>query len=113
MFDSLQKVIALIKKTGDKVVVYDREDPSASYVVMDLDQYADLVDKNCLKSAKIIERQEGKAQDLTDDDLTDRINRDICAWKNEENGQYLDEESKNRNPWAIPVKIKNGAQKVE
>lgn len=113
MFDSLQKVIALIKKTGDKVVVYDREDPSASYVVMDLDQYAGLVEKNCLKSGKMIENTFDKSDDLTDEDLTDKINRDICAWKNEENSPYLNEESKNRNPWAIPVKVKNGAQKIE
>ncbi len=113
MFDSLQKVINLIKKTGDKVVVYDRENPLDSYVIMDLEQYAGLVDKNCLKTGEIIESKPEKESDLTGEDLTDRINRDICAWKNEDSGQYLDEESKNRNPWAIPVKIKNGAQKVE
>jgi len=113
MIDSLQKIISLIKKTGDKVVVYDRDDPLASYVIMDLEQYAALVDKNCLKTGKIIDNTNKPEGDLTGEDLTDRINYDICAWRNEENSQYLEEESKNRNPWAIPLKMKNGAQKVE
>jgi len=113
MIDSLSKIISLIKKTGDKVVVYDRENPLDSYVIMDLEQYAELADKNCLKSGKMIENKSNTEADLTAEDLTDRINRDICTWRNEENSEYLGEESQNRNPWAIPLKVKNGAQKIE
>lgn len=106
----LKKILKLIKKTGDKVVIYNENEPDDSYVLMDLERYENLVaekgdSKNKLKIADNL--------DLTTDDITDRINCDISTWKNQENGPYLAEESKSRNPWAIPAKIKNGAQKVE
>ena len=106
--EQLKKILKLIKKTGDKVVIYSENDPDNSFVLMDIKGYENLLEKN--------QENEPKTEnnlDLTADDLTDRINCDISTWKNQENGQYLDEESKSRNPWAIPVKIKNGAQKVE
>lgn len=108
--EQLKKILKLIKKTGDKVVIYNENEPNNSFVLMDLENYESLVgennnDKNKLKIAD--------TGDLTTDDITDRINCDISTWKNQENGPYLAEESKSRNPWAIPVKIKNGAQQVE
>jgi len=108
--EQLKKILKLIKKTGDKVVIYNENEPNNSFVLMDLENYESLVgennnDKNKLKIAD--------TRDLTTDDITDRINCDISTWKNQENGPYLAEESKSRNPWAIPVKIKNGAQQVE
>jgi len=108
--EQFKKILKLIKKTGDKVIVYNENEPDSSFVLMDLGKYESLVeensdDKNKLKIADTL--------DLTTDDITDRINCDISTWKNQENGPYLAEESKSRNPWAIPVKIKNGAQQVE
>jgi len=108
--EQFKKILKLIKKTGDKVIVYNENEPDNSFVLMDLGKYESLVeensdDKNKLKIADTL--------DLTTDDITDRINCDISTWKNQENGPYLAEESKSRNPWAIPVKIKNGAQQVE
>lgn len=105
-----KKILKLIKKTGDKVIVYNEHEPENSFVLMNLDKYDELItenssDKKQLKIANV--------PDLTGDDITDRINCDISTWKNQENGPYLAEESKSRNPWAIPVKIKNGAQQVE
>ena len=108
--EQLKKILNLIKKTGDKVIIYNENEPESSFALMNLDEYENLaggVEK--LKDSPII----ASNSDLTCDDLTDRINCDISTWKNQENSPYLAEESKSRNPWAIPVKIKNGAQKVE
>ena len=105
-----KKILKLIKKTGDKVVIYNENEPDKSFVLMDLERYEDLVEGNTLDENKL---KIADTLDLTTDDITDRINCDISTWKNQENGPYLAEESKSRNPWAIPVKIKNGAQQVE
>lgn len=104
----LQKILELIKKTGDRVILYDENKPDNSYVMLDLDSYSSLVSTQEYKTLK-----EEDNRDLTMNDLTDKINCDISSWKNQENGNYLAEESKSRNPWAIPNKIKNGAQKIE
>ncbi len=106
--EQLKKILKLIKKTGDKVVIYSENKPDDSFVLMSLDGYENLLEEKVINTPETTDNL-----DLTADDLTDRINCDISTWKNQENGQYLDEESKSRNPWAIPVKIKNGAQKVE
>lgn len=108
--EQFKKILKLIKKTGDKVIVYNEQEPENSFVLMDLEKYENLVNENTddKKELKIAD-----TRDLTTDDITDRINCDISTWKNQENGPYLAEESKSRNPWAIPVKIKNGAQQVE
>ena len=108
--EPLKKILNLIKKTGDKVIIYSEQDPDGSVILMGLESYEKLLkndqsDDNKPKTAT--------TSDLTADDLTDRINCDISAWKNQENGRYLAEESKSRNPWAIPNQIKDGAQKIE
>lgn len=106
----LKKILKLIKKTGDKVIVYNENEPENSFVLMDLENYEDLVEGNNDDKNKL---EIADTRDLTTEDITDKINCDISTWKNQENGPYLAEESKSRNPWAIPVKIKNGAQQVE
>jgi hypothetical protein len=108
--EQLKKILKLIKKTGDKVVIYNENEPNNSFVLIDLENYESLVGENNNEKNKLKIADTG---DLTTDDITDRINCDISTWKNQENGPYLAEESKSRNPWAIPVKIKNGAQQVE
>ena len=71
---NLQRVLDLIKKTGDKVVVFsDSGDP---YVVMDFTEYE--------KSTLI----ENNLANLTEDELLDKINRDIANWKSEQNQDY-------------------------
>ena len=108
--EQLKKILNLIKKTGDKVIIYNENEPENCYTLMSLKEYEVLVGEGAeaLDKPIIVSNP-----DLTADDLTDRINCDISTWKNQENSLYLAEESKSRNPWAIPVKIKNGAQQVE
>ena len=42
----LERIINLVKKTGDRLVVLDRDNPRKSYVVMDINDYEALVDGN-------------------------------------------------------------------
>lgn len=52
-------------------------------------------------------------QNLTEEDLTDKINREISMWKNRDNSVFLGEENKPKKAWAIPSKVKDKAQDVE
>lgn len=65
---NLQKIIDLIKKTGDKIIILDEKgDPK--FVLMSISNYEDLIF--------------GKAdvKGLTENELLDKINRDIAIWK--------------------------------
>jgi hypothetical protein len=119
--EQLKKILNLIKKTGDRVVIFDPSSPESSYVVMDIDRYADMVlggkispaepEKNELNpiNKEISEEKEN----LTEEDLTDKINREISMWKNRENAPCLDEEIKPKKAWSIPPQVKNKAQEIE
>ena len=74
MSDRLERFMNLIAKTGDKVVVYDRHDPENSFVISSLSDYEQLM-----------EEAQG-VKGLTEDELIDKINRDIALWKS---GQSL------------------------
>jgi len=71
MHNQLQKAINLAKKTGDRVIVVDSAKPEEVFVVMSLDEYEKLV----------IGKSE--VRNLTEDELLDKINRDIAIWKSE------------------------------
>ena len=65
---NLQKLVNLLKKTGDKAIVLDDHgDPS--YVIMTISGYEDLI------------LGKSGVADLTEDELLDKINRDIAIWK--------------------------------
>lgn len=68
MQNPLNKVIDLIKKTGDNCIVLD-ESGNPSYVVMDFDKYQSI--------AVAKENVAG----LTQDQLLDKINHDVSSWK--------------------------------
>ncbi|MDD5554901.1 MAG: hypothetical protein PHU57_04760 [Patescibacteria group bacterium] len=71
MQNQLQKAINLAEITGDKIIVIDSSKPSSAFVVMKLDEYEKFVlGHNELRS-------------LTEEELLDRINRDIAIWKSE------------------------------
>lgn len=78
MQNQLQKAINLAKKTGDRLIVYDMSQNSEAYVVMGLDDYEKLATGH------------NEVKSLTEDELLDKINRDIAVWKN---GQYNKEEA--------------------
>ncbi|MDA3802808.1 MAG: hypothetical protein PF488_02825 [Patescibacteria group bacterium] len=52
-------------------------------------------------------------QDLTEENLTDRINREISMWKSGNEMDFLSEEDKNKKPWNIPSSVKKKAKEIE
>jgi len=67
--EPIEKIVNLIRKTGDKAIILDKNgDPS--YVVMTVTDYENLV----LGKSGLL--------NLTEDELLDKINRDIEIWKN-------------------------------
>ncbi len=127
MPNQLQKVINLAKKTGDRIIVFDTDGFDNIYVIMSLDEYEKLV----------IGKSE--VRNLTEDELLDKINRDIAIWKSEQDYQenkgkeaYFEdnfnnqakgwsrlddiiaaEKKKNiKNLWAIPFERKEGAEEI-
>lgn len=68
---NLQRIINLIKKTGDKAIILD-EDGEPNYVIMGIFDYERLV----------LGRAEVKG--LTEEELLDKINRDITIWKEDQ-----------------------------
>lgn len=129
--EQLKKILNLIKKTRDRVVIFDASAPDESYVVMDFDNYANLADPQATPEqpgptippvASSLESKPEKAEaevnlavksDLTEEDLTDKINREISMWKNGESSPFLAEESKPRPAWKIPPQVKEKAQEVQ
>jgi len=122
MQDQLQKAINLIKKTGDKLIVFDSSRQDNIVVVLTLKDYENLV------------LGKSEVRGLTEDELLDKINRDIAIWKSEQNlekniGSSLDflddlpahEEFAERREkisrkagksWSIPSKRKVNAEEI-
>jgi hypothetical protein len=128
--EQFKKILNLIKKTGDRMIVFDPEAPDSSYVVMDFDRYAgtmtgeDLVNKklvaNNLPDVKDFTdnnqtpvKNIDKGENLTEEDLTDKINREISIWKNRDDLAFLSEENKPKKAWQIPPTVKDKAQEVQ
>ena len=74
--ESLQKIINLIKKTGDKAVILDKNG-DLSCVVMTISDYENLV------------LNQSGLQGLTEEELLDKINRDIEIWKDSKEIEHL------------------------
>ncbi|HRH33135.1 MAG TPA: hypothetical protein PK720_03295 [bacterium] len=72
MSDRLQRLIHLINKTGDKLIVFDENKEDNCYVISSLSNYEGLV------------HQSGGVKGLTEDELIDKINRDIAVWKSDQ-----------------------------
>jgi hypothetical protein len=68
MDQGLQRVLNLAKKTGDNVIVFDSLNPERSYVILAINKYEDLLE------------EAGYQDFLTEEEMTDKINRDIEPW---------------------------------
>jgi len=66
-WEKLQEVLKLARQTGDKVIVLDQE--NEPFVIMDLPNYRALL------------REETMVKGLSEEDLLDKINRQIAEWK--------------------------------
>jgi hypothetical protein len=71
MSNKIQKAINISKKTGDRIIVFDGSEDDNPYIIMSLEDYE-----------KITIAESG-VRDLTEDELLDKINRDIAIWKSE------------------------------
>ncbi|MBN2854242.1 hypothetical protein JXK06_01770 [Patescibacteria group bacterium] len=118
----LKKILNLVKTTGDRVVVYDAQESEETFVVMDLNSYENLVlrDKKLNKNNEDSEPENQiknkNVKELTEEDLTDKINREISLWKNQENPSFVagdQKVEKPTKPWSIPPKVKEKAKEVE
>jgi len=65
---NLQKLVNLLKKTGDKAIIMD-ETGEPGYVIMTVADYEELI------------LGKSGVSDLTEDELLDKINHDIAIWK--------------------------------
>ncbi len=121
MQDQLQKAINLAKKTGDKLIIFDSAKPDNVYVVLSLKDYENLV------------LGKSEVRGLTEDELLDKINRDIAIWKSEQTMEEnvdsgLDHFSglsagaepepahekiiKKAKSWSIPLRRKKNAEEI-
>lgn len=122
MQNQLQKAIDLVKKTGDRLMVFDSANPDNVYVIMSLKDYENLI------------LGKSEVRGLTEDELLDKINRDIAIWKSDQdfseklakdeqladidNFEDIDINSleigkkKLGNVWSIPKNIKEGAEEI-
>lgn len=69
--NQLQRAINLVKKTGDRLIVFDKAESSSPFVVMSLDEYEKLVIGH------------NEVRGLTENELLDKINRDVAVWKSD------------------------------
>lgn len=125
--EQLKKILNLCKKTGDRVVIFEASAPENSYVVMDFDRYAAMLGEEGSAPVAINNTPipapaplSVEKESLTEEDLTDKINREISLWKSRENSPGLAEESRDlaaeakpKKAWNIPPQVKNRAQAIE
>ncbi len=81
MKNQLQKALSLTKKTGDRLIVFDLSQDIDPFVVMGLNEYEKIV----------IGKSEVRG--LSEDELTDKINRDIAIWRSDQNGNSNERQS--------------------
>ncbi len=77
--NQLQKAIDLAKKTGDRLIVFDKAESGDPFVVMSMDEYEKLVIGH------------SEVRGLTENELLDKINRDIAVWKSDNEFSDFDE----------------------
>ena len=85
---AIKKVLDIINKTGDRCIIVS-ENSDQAYAIMSLKEYERIM----LGKAEVTE--------LTEDELLDKINRDIAVWKSQQ------EEVKNNNSWDREMPSKN------
>lgn len=70
----INRVVKLIKKTGDKVVLMDNES-DAVMMLMDIDSYEALLAKPAVIQPEV------SVETLTEEELMEKINKDVAVWR--------------------------------
>jgi hypothetical protein len=84
MRSQLERAINLAAVTGDKIIIVDKEN-DRSLAVMNLDEYEKLLNGESKRNKKI--------DNLTEEDLLDKINHDIISWKDAREEKFFLENS--------------------
>lgn len=109
MSQRLEKLINLSRKTGDRIIVFDPQKSDDGYIIMPVEDYEKIViGKN-------------EVRGLTENEMLDKINRDIAVWKSDgkfdmetENEDHEDiEEWKDLEEYDYEKSMKWGAKKEE
>ena len=66
--NQLNRLLKLVKRTGDRLVVLDKETES-TVVMMEVDEYEKLLDGG------------PKLEDMSEEDILDKINREVAIWR--------------------------------
>lgn len=74
----LKRILDLIRKTGDRYIFED--DQGNGFVILNIDDYENLVLKN------------SRVKDLSEEELLNKINKDIALWKTSQEEDKLDAE---------------------
>jgi hypothetical protein len=102
MQEQLKKAIKLAKLSGGSVIMFNPKEPQDTFVLLDLKTYENYLTK-----------QTKEKNNLTDEDLADKINREISLWKNKDNPDLIDPEENKRKRWQIPPRVKSQAKEVD
>jgi hypothetical protein len=110
MDSQIKRITKLLRKTGDKLIVLDSNEPEDAYAIMSLNEY------------EKISENKSDLRGLTEDEMIDKINRDIALWKNEPeddvlfSGDLSEEEEKTeekpKKRWSIPEERKKSSDEI-
>lgn len=91
IIDKIKKAINLVRKTGDKIVLFE-EAENDGVVIMSIEEYEKLVGGKADSYAgqMALGQEDEDIGNLTEQELIDKINRNIAAWQNH-NQDQLDE----------------------
>jgi len=101
---NLKRIIKLIQKTGDKLIIAD-SNFELPYVIMPFVDYE-----------KMMTRASSAISELSESELLDKINRDIASWKiNKEEDFCAEAEDDEEEVWQndLAEKMKDGASTTE
>lgn len=89
--DKIKRAVDLVKRTGDKIFLFEDEN-SDGVVIMSLDEYEKMIDSLDSQAQNPASKDHNSQEigNLTEDELIDRINRNIAAWQSQ-NQDQLDE----------------------
>jgi hypothetical protein len=74
---NLQRILDLIRKTGDKYIIED--DNGGIFVILSLDDYETFIFKN------------NQLRNLSEEELLNKINKDIAIWKASQEDKVVDQ----------------------
>ena len=121
MSNQLEKALALCKKTGDRIIVFESPQAENPFVLINLTDYEKIVVSG------------SEVSGLTEAELLDKINRDIALWKSEQEtleapdsavdflasikenaplNEELSTPGSKRSQWAIKDEVKSAAEEV-